>query len=162
MGYFTFSDSRRNWASTFWAATAIPLVLDPWNPIWDESGWWEEQFGAALSPLGPSGGNYYFTPNFFGRGVARRRLSAEVLELHQKFPLLLGAPVVPEAQIWSSKKIRLGPPLTENDHFALLYRRMTVMGVAPLVQLWCATPGMLSPPVAAVMWTSSPTSTVAG
>ena len=36
MGYF--SDSRRNWAGAFWAATAIPLVLDQSNPIWDESG----------------------------------------------------------------------------------------------------------------------------
>ena len=35
----------------------------------------------------------------FGRGVARRRFGAEVPELHQKFPLLLGAPVVPKAQI---------------------------------------------------------------
>lgn len=74
MGYF--SDSRRNWAGAFWAATAIPLVLDPSNPIWDESGWWEEQFGAPFAPLGPSGGNDYFTPNFWaGRGsetVGRR------------------------------------------------------------------------------------------
>ena len=46
----------------------------------------------------------------FGRGEARRRLGAEVPELHQKFPLLLGAPVVPKAQIRSSKKICLGPP----------------------------------------------------
>ena len=28
----------------------------------------------------------------FGRGVAQRRLGAEVPELHQKFPLSLGAP----------------------------------------------------------------------
>ena len=74
MGYF--SDSRRNWAGAFWAATAIPLVLDPSNPIWDESGWREEQFGAPFAPLGPSGGNDYFTPNFWvGRGsetVGRR------------------------------------------------------------------------------------------
>ena len=63
MGYF--SDPRRNWAGAFWAATAIPLVLDPWNSIWDESGWGEEQFGAPFAPLGPSGGNYYFTPNFW-------------------------------------------------------------------------------------------------
>ena len=35
----------------------------------------------------------------FGRGVAQRRLGAEVPELNQKFPLLLGAPVVPKAQI---------------------------------------------------------------
>ena len=74
MGYF--SDSRRNWAGAFWVATAIPLVLDPSNPIWDESGWCEEQFGAPYAPLGPSGGNYYFTPNFWaGRGsetVGRR------------------------------------------------------------------------------------------
>ena len=47
----------------------------------------------------------------FGRGVAQRRLGAEVPELHQKFSLLLGAPVVPKAQIWSSKKICLRPPL---------------------------------------------------
>ena len=33
------------------------------------------------------------------RGMARSRLGAEVPELHQKFPLLLGAPVVPKAQI---------------------------------------------------------------
>ena len=63
MGYF--SDLRRNWAGAFWAATAIPLVLDPWNPIWDESVWLEEQFGAPFAPLGPSGGNDYFTPNFW-------------------------------------------------------------------------------------------------
>ena len=70
MGYF--SDSRRNWAGAFWVATAIPLVLDPSNPIWDESGWWEEQFGAPFAPLGPSGGNDYFTPNFWaGRGSER-------------------------------------------------------------------------------------------
>ena len=63
MGYF--SDSRRNWAGAFWADTAIPLVLDQWNPIWDESGWWEEQFGALFAPLGPSGGNDYLTPDFW-------------------------------------------------------------------------------------------------
>ena len=33
----------------------------------------------------------------FGRGVAHRRLGAEVPELHQKFPILLGAPVVHSA-----------------------------------------------------------------
>ena len=48
---------------------------------------------------------------FFGRGMAQSRLGAEVPELHQKFSLLLGAPVVPKAQIWSSKKICLGPPI---------------------------------------------------
>ena len=63
MGYF--SDSRRNWVGAFWAATAIPLVLDPWNLIWDESGWLEEQFGAPFAPLGPSGGNDYFAPSFW-------------------------------------------------------------------------------------------------
>ena len=46
----------------------------------------------------------------FGRGVAQRRLGAEVPEFRQKFPVLLGAPVVPKAQIWNSKKICLGPP----------------------------------------------------
>ena len=46
----------------------------------------------------------------FGRGVAQRRLGAEVPELRQKFPVLLGAPVVPKAQIWNSKKMCLGPP----------------------------------------------------
>ena len=46
----------------------------------------------------------------FGRGVAQRRLGAEVPELHQKFPLSLGAPAVPKAQNWSSQKICLGPP----------------------------------------------------
>ena len=51
----------------------------------------------------------------FGLGVAQRRLGAEVPELHQKFPLLLGAPVVPKAQIWSSKNICLGPPPPLND-----------------------------------------------
>ena len=30
--------SNHDWAGAFWAATAIPLVLDPSNPIWDESG----------------------------------------------------------------------------------------------------------------------------
>ena len=74
MGYF--SDSRRNWAGAFWAATAILLVLDPWNHILDESGGLEEQFGAPFAPLGPTGGNDYFTPNFWaGRGsetVGRR------------------------------------------------------------------------------------------
>ena len=34
----------------------------------------------------------------FGQGMAQRRLGAEVPELHQKFPLSLGAPVVPKAQ----------------------------------------------------------------
>ena len=47
----------------------------------------------------------------FGRGVAQRRLGAEVPEFRQKFPVLLGAPVVPKAQIWNSKQICLGPPL---------------------------------------------------
>ena len=47
----------------------------------------------------------------FGRGVAQRRLGAEVPEFRQKFPVLLGAPVVPKAQIWNSKKNCLGPPL---------------------------------------------------
>ena len=50
----------------------------------------------------------------FGRGEAWRRLGAEVPEIHQKFPLLLGAPVVPKAQIWSSKKMCLGPPLKKD------------------------------------------------
>ena len=110
MGYF--SDSWRNWVGLFWAATAIPLVLDPSNPIWDESGWWEEQFDAPYAPLEPSGGNYYFTPNFWaGRGS--ETVGAGVPELHQNFPLLLGAPVVPKAQIWSSKKICPAPPLSD-------------------------------------------------
>ena len=88
MGYF--SDSQRNWASAFWAATAIPLVLDPSNLIWDESGWWEEQFGAPLAPLGPSGGNDYFTPNFWaGRGsetVGRRGPGTSL----KVFPIIRG------------------------------------------------------------------------
>ena len=64
-----FRHPRRISAIAFWAATAKLLVLDPSNPIWDESGWWEEQFGAPFAPLGPSGGNDYFTPNFWaGRG----------------------------------------------------------------------------------------------
>ena len=46
----------------------------------------------------------------FGRGVAQRQLGAEVPEFRQKFPVLLGAPVVPKAQIWNSKKNCLGPP----------------------------------------------------
>ena len=46
----------------------------------------------------------------FGRGVAQRRLGAEVPEFRQKFPVLLGAPVVRKAQIWNSKKICLVPP----------------------------------------------------
>ena len=46
----------------------------------------------------------------FGRGVAQRRLGAEVPEFRQKFPVLLGAPVVPKAQIWNSKKFALDPP----------------------------------------------------
>ena len=58
----------------------------------------EEQFGAPFAPLGPSGEMTILRP-IFGRGVARRRLGAEVPKLHQKFPLLLGAPVVPKAQI---------------------------------------------------------------
>ena len=50
----------------------------------------------------------------FGRGVAQRRLGAEVPEFRQKFTVLLGAHVVPKAQIWNSKKIcpGLDPPLT--------------------------------------------------
>ena len=48
----------------------------------------------------------------FGRGVAQRRLGAEVPEFRQKFPVLLGAPVVPKAHIQNSKKICLGPPPT--------------------------------------------------
>ena len=63
MGYF--NDSWRNWAGAFWAATAILLVRDPWNPIWDESEWLEGQFGAPFASLGPSGRNDYFTPNFW-------------------------------------------------------------------------------------------------
>ena len=51
----------------------------------------------------------------FGRGVAQRRLGAKVPELHQKFPLSLGAPAlpVPKAQNRSSQKCCLGfpPPL---------------------------------------------------
>ena len=46
----------------------------------------------------------------FGRGVAQRRLGAKVPEVHQKFPLLLGAPAVPKAQNWSAQKCCLGPP----------------------------------------------------
>ena len=45
--------------------------------------------------------------------MAQRQLGAEVPEFRQKFPVLLGAPVVPEAQIWNSKKICLGSPLEE-------------------------------------------------
>ena len=36
--------------------------------------------------------------------MAQRRLGAGVPEFRQKFPVLLGAPVVPKAQIWNSKK----------------------------------------------------------
>ena len=50
----------------------------------------------------------------FGRGVVQRRLGAEVPEFRQKFPVLLGEPVVPKAQIWNSKKICLGPPPLNN------------------------------------------------
>ena len=46
-----------------------------------------------------------------GPGVAHSRLGAEVPNLRQKFPLQLGAPVVPEAQNGSSQKKWLGPPL---------------------------------------------------
>ena len=34
---------------------------------------------------------------------------------YQQFPLLLGAPVVPKAQIWSSKKCVLDPPAPDNN-----------------------------------------------
>ena len=63
MGYL--SDSRRKWAGACWATTAIPLVLDPWNPMWDESGLLEEQFGAPFAPSRTIWGNDYFTPNFW-------------------------------------------------------------------------------------------------
>ena len=46
----------------------------------------------------------------FGRVVAQRRLGAEVPEFRQKFPVLLGAPVVPKAQIWNSEKLCLESP----------------------------------------------------
>ena len=42
-----------------------------------------------FTPLGPSGGNDYFTPNFWaGRSSEARQLGAEVPELQQKFPFL--------------------------------------------------------------------------
>ena len=109
MGYF--SDSRRNWAGAFWAATAIPLVLDPSNPIWDESGWWEEQFGAPYAPLGPSGGNDYFTPNFWaGRGsetVGRRgpRTSPKVS------PIIRGTCGTQSSNMILQKNLPWTPPL---------------------------------------------------
>ena len=69
--------------------------LMPHLPLYDHLG--------EMTILGP----------IFGRGVARRRLGAEVPELHQKFPLLLGAPMVPQSSnliLQKSKKICLGPP----------------------------------------------------
>ena len=107
MGYFR--DSRRNWAGAFWAATAIPLVLDPWNPIWDESGWLEEQFGAPYASLGPSGRNDYFTPNFWA-GRSSETVGRRGPRTSPKVSPIMRAPVVPKAQIWSSKKICFGPP----------------------------------------------------
>ena len=111
MGYF--SDSRRNWAGAFWAATAIPLVLDPSNPIWEESGWWEEQFGAPYAPLGPSGGNDYFTPNFWaGRGsetVGRRgpRTSPKVSPI-----IIRGTCGAQSSNLILQKNLPWTPPLT--------------------------------------------------
>ena len=52
----------------------------------------------------------------FGRGVAQRRLGAKVPEFRQKFPVLLGAPVVPKALISNSKKICLGSPPLMNKN----------------------------------------------
>ena len=45
----------------------------------------------------------------FGRGVAQRRLGAEVPELHQKFPLSLVAPAVPKLKSDPPKKCALDP-----------------------------------------------------
>ena len=49
----------------------------------------------------------------FGRGVARRQLGAEVPELQQKFPFLLGAPScgAQSSNLILQKKFALDPPL---------------------------------------------------
>ena len=108
MGYF--SDSRRNWAGAFWAATAIPLVLDPWNPIWDESKWLEGQFGAPFASLGPSGRNDYFTPNFWaGRSaetVGRRGPRA----LPKVSPIIRGTCGTQSSNLILQKKLPWTPP----------------------------------------------------
>ena len=46
----------------------------------------------------------------FGQGVAERRLGAEVPELDQKFPLLLGALWCPKLKSDPPKKFALDPP----------------------------------------------------
>ena len=86
------------WSSRFelWAPQ-VPLII-------------RETFGEILGPRRPT---RLLTAKIFGRGVVQRRLGAEVPEFRQKFPVLLGAPVVPKAQIWNSKKICLGPPLKQ-------------------------------------------------
>ena len=66
----------------------------------------------------------------FGRGVAQRRLGAEVPEFRQKFPVLLGAPVVPKARIWNSKKMCLGPPLS-GENFELLRQSDFIESLKP-------------------------------
>ena len=107
MGYF--SDSRRNWAGAFWAAMAIPLVLDPWNPIWDESGWLEEQFGPPFAPLGPSGGNDYFTPNFWA-GRSSETVGRRGPRTSPIVSLIIRGTCGAQSSNLNLQKICLGPP----------------------------------------------------
>ena len=51
-------------------------------------------------------GEITFLRPIFGRGVAQRRLGAEVPELHQKFPLSLGAMLKTD----SPKNVAFDPP----------------------------------------------------
>ena len=50
----------------FLATTPKIFVLDPSNPIWGKSGWWEEQFDAPFDPLGPSWPYGYFRLPYLG------------------------------------------------------------------------------------------------
>ena len=56
----------------------------------------------------------------FGRGVAQRRLGAEVPEFRQKFPVLLGAPVRGAQSLNPIlRKIWFGPPPLNSLNCAL-------------------------------------------
>ena len=67
--------------------------------------------------------------------MAQRRLGAEVPEFRQKFPVLLGAPVVPKAQIWNSKKICLGPPPPLNRRVTLTEKYLSQVNICRVDRL---------------------------
>ena len=107
--------SRRNWAGAFWAVTAIPLVmvLDPSNPIWDESRWWEEQFGAPFAPLGPSGEITILCP-ILGGAWLRDGWAPRPGTSPKVSPIIRGTCGAQSSKLIFQKNLPWTPPLRKN------------------------------------------------